>query len=93
MPFIFRNGFDFTNNFGSDPYSGLLTPDLHKQFRPDVKEVILDGEVVVWSKTHKTIISKGNTLRYFSGSILIRNVLRSHINKRVQCSSSSSPVG
>lgn len=54
-----RNGFDFTDNFGGDPHSGLFTPYLHNLFRADVRDVILDGEVVCWSKTHKSIISKG----------------------------------
>ncbi|XP_042871458.1 DNA ligase 4-like [Penaeus japonicus] len=57
-----RNGFDFTNNFGSDPYSGLFTPYLHGQFLPHVKDIILDGEMVGWSKKHNTIVSKGEQL-------------------------------
>ncbi|XP_068249304.1 DNA ligase 4 [Palaemon carinicauda] len=54
-----RNGFDFTDNFGADPQSGIFTPYLHRLFHSSVKDVILDGEVVSWSKTHKSIISKG----------------------------------
>lgn len=54
-----RNGFDFTDNFGANPKSGIFTPYLHGLFLPSVRDVILDGEVVSWSKTHKSIISKG----------------------------------
>ncbi|XP_071535419.1 DNA ligase 4 [Panulirus ornatus] len=54
-----RNGFDFTSNFGGDKDSGLFTPHLHPLFPPHVKEAILDGEMVGWSKTHNAIVSKG----------------------------------
>ncbi|KAK7069753.1 DNA ligase (ATP) [Halocaridina rubra] len=54
-----RNGFDFTDNFGGDPNSGIFTPYLHGLFKSFVQEVIIDGEVICWSKTHRTIISKG----------------------------------
>ena len=54
-----RNCFDFTSNFGGDPKSGIFTPYVHGQFLPHVEEIILDGEMVSWSKKHNTIISKG----------------------------------
>nr|XP_045601538.1 DNA ligase 4-like [Procambarus clarkii]XP_045601539.1 DNA ligase 4-like [Procambarus clarkii] len=54
-----RNGFDFTNNFGGDRDCGLFTPHLHPLFPAHVKEVILDGEMVGWSKIHNRIVSKG----------------------------------
>lgn len=56
-----RNGFDFTSNFGADRNSGLFTPHLQPQLAPHVKEVILDGEMVAWSKSHNTMISKGGS--------------------------------
>lgn len=57
-----RNGFEFTNNFGGDPNSGLFTPHFHGQFLPHVKDIILDGEMVGWSKKHGAIVSKGEHL-------------------------------
>ncbi|KAK8730552.1 hypothetical protein OTU49_008063, partial [Cherax quadricarinatus] len=54
-----RNGFDFTSNFGGDRDCGLFTPHLHPLFPAHVKEVILDGEMVGWSKKHNRIVSKG----------------------------------
>ncbi|KAG0724997.1 DNA ligase 4 [Chionoecetes opilio] len=57
-----RNGFDFTSNFGEDRHSGLFTPHLHPQLAGHVREVILDGEMVGWSRTHRTIVSKGELL-------------------------------
>jgi len=54
-----RNCFDFTTNFGADPRSGIFTPYVHGQFLPHIDEIILDGEMVVWSQKYNTIISKG----------------------------------
>jgi len=54
-----RNCFDFTSNFGGTPNSGIFTPYVHNQFLPHVDEIILDGEMVAWSKKHNTIVSKG----------------------------------
>ncbi|KAK3856177.1 hypothetical protein Pcinc_037476 [Petrolisthes cinctipes] len=57
-----RNGFDFTSNFGADRHSGLFTPHLQPQLASHVREVILDGEMVAWSKSHNIMISKGEHL-------------------------------
>ncbi|XP_042224034.1 DNA ligase 4-like isoform X2 [Homarus americanus] len=57
-----RNAHEFTSNFGGDRNSGLFTPYLHPLILPHVKEVILDGEMMGWSKTHKSIVSKGEHL-------------------------------
>uniref|UniRef100_A0A2P2I750 DNA ligase 4 n=1 Tax=Hirondellea gigas TaxID=1518452 RepID=A0A2P2I750_9CRUS len=54
-----RNGFDFTSNFGGSPKEGLLTPHLHGLLAPHVNEMILDGEVVCWHKTHNVVVNKG----------------------------------
>ncbi|XP_076038794.1 DNA ligase 4-like [Oratosquilla oratoria] len=54
-----RNGFDFTSNFGEDPFSGLFTPHLHRLLKPSVEEVILDGEMIAWSKSRSCIVTKG----------------------------------
>lgn len=55
-----RRGFDFTDAFGANFESGLYTPTLKDLFLPEIKSVILDGEMMGWNKTTNTFGSKGN---------------------------------
>ncbi|KAK8384182.1 hypothetical protein O3P69_009133 [Scylla paramamosain] len=57
-----RNGFDFTSNFGADRHCGLFTPHLHSQLAPHVRDVILDGEMVGWSRNRHCIVTKGELM-------------------------------
>ncbi|CAH7667372.1 ATP dependent DNA ligase domain-containing protein [Phakopsora pachyrhizi] len=43
-----RNGKEYTSFYGPDPSEGCLTPWLHSAFKPEVSELILDGEMLVW---------------------------------------------
>uniref|UniRef100_A0A1B6DLF5 DNA ligase 4 n=1 Tax=Clastoptera arizonana TaxID=38151 RepID=A0A1B6DLF5_9HEMI len=57
--YISRNGFDFTEHFGSDSVSGSLSPHLTKQIKSSVKSFILDGEMMPWNSKYKSFGNKG----------------------------------
>lgn len=57
-----RNGFDYTKEFGEDFRSGILTPKLKNVLNDDVRNIILDGEMMLWHKKKKKFGSKGMTL-------------------------------
>lgn len=54
-----RNGFDFTETFGKNFNSGILTPKLEHVFNIKVKSIILDGEMMGWNPETKEFGSKG----------------------------------
>lgn len=54
-----RNGFDYTHAFGFDCKNGSLTPFMHQLIKNLVKNVILDGEMMVWNKLKKCFHTKG----------------------------------
>ena len=55
MILLFYSGNDYTHVFGADPYSGTFTPAVYNCFKPHVKNVILDGEMVGYNEETKTI--------------------------------------
>lgn len=59
---------DFTSDFGCDSYSGLFSPTLYEQLRQSdwhgkgkIENIVLDGEMMVWSREEKTFLKKGTT--------------------------------
>lgn len=57
-----RNGFDFTQSYGENFNTGNLTPFLKNAFDPALKQVILDGEMMLWNQNTQTFGSKGMNL-------------------------------
>ncbi|XP_023029983.2 DNA ligase 4 isoform X1 [Leptinotarsa decemlineata] len=57
-----RNGFDFTENLGKSYETGIFTPHLKGLFDKNIKNAILDGELMVWNKKTKQFGSKGMAL-------------------------------
>ncbi|XP_069060350.1 DNA ligase 4 [Pleurodeles waltl] len=55
-----RNGFDYTQQFGSSPLDGSLTPFIHNVFRIDVQNCILDGEMMAYNPNTQTFMQKGS---------------------------------
>lgn len=54
-----RNGYDFTNVYGSNVVEGILTPAIHRLFKISVQNIILDGEMMVWNKEEQIYHTKG----------------------------------
>lgn len=57
---------DFTSTFGGDYRSGLYSPTLYEQLRQSewhgkgkIANIILDGEMMVWSREEKIFLKKG----------------------------------
>ncbi|XP_049840177.1 DNA ligase 4-like isoform X4 [Schistocerca gregaria] len=57
-----RNGFDYTDIYGSNAMTGVLTPLLSKQLQPGVQSFIIDGEMMVWDKNIVAFRSKGDNI-------------------------------
>lgn len=53
-----RGGFEF-NNFGSTKSEGSLTPFIDPLFKIPIKNIILDGEMMVWNKEFFIYHTKG----------------------------------
>lgn len=54
-----KNGYEYSSNYGhSYNSSGLITPYLESLFR-NVRNVILDGEMMGWNKKSRSFGSKG----------------------------------
>nr|CAD7260817.1 unnamed protein product [Timema shepardi] len=56
---IVRNGYDYTDTFGSSALIGVLTPHVARLLRHDVKSCILDGEMMGWNTRLKCYKMKG----------------------------------
>ena len=54
-----RRGKDWTHSYGADANSGTFTKHVHKLFAPEVDEVILDGEMMVWETIEQRYIEMG----------------------------------
>lgn len=54
-----RNGYSYTDDFGSDARCGSVSPYLAKQLKPEVKSCILDGEMMPWNTKYKKFGNKG----------------------------------
>ncbi|CAD5123713.1 DgyrCDS12032 [Dimorphilus gyrociliatus] len=63
-----RNGHDYTLSFGKTPYDGSLTPYISHCWPDDIETVILDGEMVGYDSTTKTIGSKADSFDVKSAS-------------------------
>ncbi|XP_049793143.1 DNA ligase 4 isoform X4 [Schistocerca nitens] len=61
-----RNGFDYTDIYGSNAMTGVLTPLLSKQLQPGVKSFIIDGEMMVWDKNIVAFRSKAEPEEFHS---------------------------
>ncbi|KAM6945810.1 DNA ligase 4 [Aplochiton taeniatus] len=55
-----RNSFEYTQQFGSSPLEGSLTPFIHNVFKPHVTNCILDGEMMAFNPSTETFMQKGN---------------------------------
>ncbi|XP_054278931.1 LOW QUALITY PROTEIN: DNA ligase 4 [Macrosteles quadrilineatus] len=60
--FFSRNGYEFTDAFGSNEATGSITPYLIKQFKSGVKNCILDGEMMPWNTKYRCFGTKGMNL-------------------------------
>ncbi len=49
------SGNEYTHVYGQNPDDGNFTPYIHHCFKPDVKSVILDGEMVAFDPATETI--------------------------------------
>lgn len=54
-----RNCIDFTNHYGGTPFEGSFTPFIAEAFNSNMKNCILDGEMVGYNKKLKCFGSKG----------------------------------
>lgn len=57
-----RNGYDYTETYGSNAMTGVLTPLLSKQLQPGVQSFIIDGEMMVWDKNIVAFRAKGDNI-------------------------------
>lgn len=55
-----RNAFEYTQQFGSSPLEGSLTPYIHNVFKSHVTSCILDGEMMAYNSTTETFMQKGS---------------------------------
>ena len=53
--FFSRSGNEYTHVFGGDEWSGTFTPYIANCFKPDVRNCILDGEMVGYDPVRETI--------------------------------------
>lgn len=53
-------GNDYTDTYGCNDVNGVLSPVLVKQFKPEVKNCILDGEMMCYNTKYKTFSTKGD---------------------------------
>jgi DNA ligase-4 len=62
--FFSRNGFDFTDDFGSSPSAspGMFCSFLADSLAPSVKSVILDGEICAFNHQTDTLCQKGEQM-------------------------------
>ncbi|KAG5262088.1 hypothetical protein AALO_G00292080 [Alosa alosa] len=55
-----RNSFEYSQQFGTSPLEGSLTPFIHNIFKPHVVQCILDGEMMAYNPTTETMTQKGS---------------------------------
>lgn len=55
-----RNGYAYTAQFGASPGEGSLTPFIHAAFQPDLRDCILDGEMMAYNPNTQTFMQKGS---------------------------------
>ncbi|KAJ8351482.1 hypothetical protein SKAU_G00229580 [Synaphobranchus kaupii] len=54
-----RNSYEYTQQFGATPLQGSLTPFIHNVFKSQVRNCILDGEMMAYNHTVEAFIQKG----------------------------------
>lgn len=57
-----RKGNEYTDTYGCNDVHGILSPVLVKQFKCNVKNCILDGEMMCYNTKYKSFSTKG---KYF----------------------------
>uniref|UniRef100_A0A336LUL2 DNA ligase 4 n=1 Tax=Culicoides sonorensis TaxID=179676 RepID=A0A336LUL2_CULSO len=57
-----RQGNDCSSQFGVDNVSGNFTQFIHDLFKIEIKDMILDGEMMVWDKISLRFITKGENI-------------------------------
>ncbi|XP_066248111.1 DNA ligase 4 isoform X2 [Euwallacea similis] len=62
--FFSRNGFNYTQHFGAtfEDYNGVFSPKLKDVFHDNIRNIILDGEMMLWNKNTHKYGSKGMEL-------------------------------
>jgi len=60
--YFYRRGNDYTDTYGCNDVNGVLSPVLAKQFKSDVNNCILDGEMMCYNTKYKSFSTKGNIL-------------------------------
>lgn len=55
-----RNGYKYTDQFGTSSQEGSLTPFIHNAFKTDIQMCILDGEMMAYNPNTQTFMQKGN---------------------------------
>uniref|UniRef100_A0A0A9ZG36 DNA ligase 4 n=2 Tax=Lygus hesperus TaxID=30085 RepID=A0A0A9ZG36_LYGHE len=53
-----RNGYEYTQTFGEDEFSGYFSRLIRNQFSPSLTSVILDGEMMGWNTKRSHIVTK-----------------------------------
>ncbi|GFN81474.1 DNA ligase [Plakobranchus ocellatus] len=67
-----RSGNEYTQTFGSNVFEGTLTPFIANFFKPEVKECILDGEMLGYHAATNTFGTKGEQFDIKSRDVLDR---------------------
>ncbi|XP_075419550.1 DNA ligase 4 [Tenrec ecaudatus] len=57
--FFSRNGYNYTNEFGDSSQNGSLTPFVHRAFKADIQNCILDGEMMAYNPNTQSFMQKG----------------------------------
>lgn len=68
-----RSGNEYTQVFGSNMFDGTLTPYIASCFKKDVKQCILDGEMLGYHAASKTFGTKGEQFDIKSRDVLDRS--------------------
>lgn len=57
-----RNGYDFSKSYGVSRHEGSLSPSINSLFLMDVRNIILDGEMMIWNKSKQVYHTKGENV-------------------------------
>lgn len=57
--YFYRRGNDYTDTYGCNDVNGVLSPVIVKQFNSNVKNCILDGEMMCYNTKYKIFSTKG----------------------------------
>ncbi|KAK4055172.1 DNA ligase (ATP) [Microbotryomycetes sp. JL201] len=59
---------DYTREYGPNRHSGSLTPFIYDCFDPDIQELVLDGEMLVWEPSTQKYMAFGQLKSHFTRS-------------------------